>query len=355
MNQKKQTKVTLRHVAERAGVSLGTASNVFANKSGVAASTRQAVLSIATELGYQPAQSSGTTTSRNISISTLGFVVRALPTPIFSNGFYADVLHGAEKVCREHNLSLMYATVDENARSLEQLPAMLQQRQIQGLLVVGYFHPTFFEMLQKLDIPFLTVDHYLAGLGVDSVMSDDEQGAYIATKYMLERVERPIPAIISDFHSHASIYDRWRGYQRALAEFHITYDETYNYQGFPGDIFAYNSTNTLFELATPPNAIFCAGDMMAVGTLKALQDREIAVPEQCAVISFDDLPVAPHTTPPLTTMKVDIELLGIEGVRSLLERIHHPEMTTRRTIISVQLVERESVPQAILSSTLHKH
>jgi LacI family transcriptional regulator len=343
MSQKNQSKVTLRRVAEVAGVSLGTASNVFANKPGVATSTRQAVLSIASELGYQPAHSLPAGASAFPSVTALGFVVRSLPLPLLANLFYSYVLHGEEEVCREHGISLMYAAVDENARSLEQLPAMLQQKQVQGLLVVGYFHPSFYELLRSLELPFVTVDHYLDSLDVDSVVNDDEQGGYTATRYMLERVHRPIPAIISDLHTHASIYHRWRGYRRALDELHLPYDERYVYQGFPANEFAYKSMKALLQLEVPPNAVFCCGDVMAMEALKALQDSGISVPDECAVIGFDDLPLASHTTPTLTTMKVDIELLGKEGTRSLLERIKYPEMATRRTVLSVKLLERESV------------
>ncbi len=345
MNQKKQQKTTLRQIAERAGVSLGTASNVFANKPGVAASTRQMVLSIASELGYQSAHDLFPGIAQSSPITALGFVVRALPAPLSSNTFYLYVLHGMEEVCREHGISLMYASIDENAKGIEQLPAMLQQKQIQGLLVVGYFHPSFFALLQSLDLPFVTVDHYLDSLQVDSVVTDDEQGAYMATKYLLEHVQNPVPAIISDLHSHASIYNRWRGYRRALSERQLLYDERYDYQGFQGDSFVNKSMRAMLQLETPPNAIFCCGDAMAMDALKALQDCGIAVPEACALIGFDDLPMTSHTTPALTTMKVDIELLGKEGTRSLLERVKHPAMTTRRTVISVQLIERASVSQ----------
>lgn len=81
---------------------------------------------------------------------------------------------------------------------------------------------------------------------------------------------------------------------------------------------------------------------MAMEAFKALQDYGVAVPDECAVIGFDDLPLSSHTNPPLTTMKVDIALPGVEGMRSLLERVKYPQMTTRRTVISVRLIEPET-------------
>ena len=159
----------------------------------------------------------------------------------------------------------------------------------------------------------------------------------------MQHVAHPLPAMISGRHDHSSFHDRWRGYCNALIEHSIPYDERYVYQGNSGSVEGYAAMQTLLKLDQPPNAVFCCNDAIAVGALRALHERGISVPNDCSLVGFDDTDMAAHAVPPLTTVRVDKELLGGEGVRLLLERIAHPEMSARRTTISVRLIERESV------------
>ena len=158
MNEEGQKKVVLRQVAEHAGVSLGTASNVFAGRPGVAVRTREVVLKSARELGYQPAPHAAV--EPRTAISTLGFLLRSsIQGPLSLNQFYSQVLYGVEQACTELGISLLYATLDEKVESIEQLPLMLQRKQVQGLLTVGYFGTAFFDLLRRIELPFVTVDY----------------------------------------------------------------------------------------------------------------------------------------------------------------------------------------------------
>jgi DNA-binding LacI/PurR family transcriptional regulator len=342
MNEESQKKVVLRHVAEHAGVSLGTASNVLAGRSGVAEKTRAAVLKAASELGYQSAPHAlGVPYT---SISTLAFLLRSsVQGPPSLNQFYSQVLYGVEQACSERGIGLLYATLDEKIESNEQLPLMIRRKQVQGLLTVGYFGEAFFDLLQHTKIPFVTLDYYFSTSDTDSVVSDDERGGYLATKYLIQYVPHPVLAMISGRHDHSSFHDRWRGYCRALAEQQIPYNEQYVCPSGSGTKEGYASMNTLLNLEVPPNAVFCCNDAMAIGALRALHERGIAVPEVCSIVGFDDTDAATQAVPPLTTIRVDKELLGREGVHLLLTRIEHPEISARHTVISVKLVERESV------------
>jgi DNA-binding LacI/PurR family transcriptional regulator len=342
MNEESQKKVVLRQVAERAGISLGTASNVFTGKNGVAAKTRDAVLKAANELGYRSIQHPPTTSG--IATNTLGFLLRSsLEIPLPLNQFYSHILYGVEQASTKSGLSLLYATLNEKTKSVELLPPMIQRKQVQGLLVVGYFAEDFFDLLQDLEIPFVMVDHSSHKVNADSVVSDNEQGGYLATSYLLQNVPDPVIATITGQQSHASFQARWLGYRRALTEHGIPYDEKYVCETNNEQTGGYHGMSTLLDLPVPPNAVFCCNDQAAIGALNALHARGLKVPNDCAIIGFDDIDMATYTSPPLTTIKVDKELLGAEGVRLLIERIEQPEMTSRRTIISVKLVKRESV------------
>lgn len=355
----KQQRVALRQVALRAGVSLGTASNVFANKPGVALSTRMAVLNAAAELGYQPALRHGSVhadldtghvaprVDQQTDFKTFGLVIRSMHIPHTSNPFYSHVLHGAEQVCTRHHVGLMYAIVSfgaNDAYTVQQLPLMIQREQVQGLLLVGYFPTPFLELLQTTGIPFVIVDHYVPSLPVDSVNSDNEEGAYQATKYLIERGYRqPVPAMIAGPLLHHSLHQRLLGYRRALAEYHLVYDERYIAWGDTNVTGGYQAMGELLNCSPRPRAVFCCSDLTAIGAMNALQERGLRIPEDISLVGFDDIDMAEHTQPPLTTMRVDKALLGIQAVRHLLDRLEDPSLTPRHTRIAVQLVERRSV------------
>jgi LacI family transcriptional regulator len=349
---KSQQRVVLRQVASLAGVSLGTASNVFADKPGVSLKARLAVLAAAKELGYQPQPRTLARQlppySEQTNFTTFGLVIRSMQIPFPTNPFYSPVLHGAENACTAQHVSLMYAVVEvsETSDTDIHLPLMVQRKQTHGLLVVGYFPETFFALLQKEAIPFVTVDYYDPGLQVDSVTGADEEGGYLATKYLLAHgFRQPIPAMIAGPFSHTSLYYRWRGYKRALEEEGLTYNEDYVRYGDTNFSGGYHAMCELLEVKPRPEAIFCSSDMTALGALNALNEHGIKVPEECSLIGYDDIDLAAITAPPLTTVHVDKRQLGIQGVRQLLERLSSPEMPPLHTSIAVTIVERRSVQQ----------
>lgn len=339
--EERQKRVALREVAERAGVSLGTASSVFTGKSWVSPETHMAVQKAAQELGYKP-RVGGQANTKSAQVMTLGLVVRGMDLPLPINPFYANILHGAEQECREKEIALMYAIIDEQLAHFDDLPVMVQRKQVDGLLVVGYVAPEFFTCLQSLHLPFVLIDHDVETLHTDFVNPDDERGGYLATRYLLERGHRP-PAIIAGPLKHVSVQKRLKGFHRALAEYGISPDQSYIRIGNHDTASGMQEMFALLDMKQPPTAVFCCNDLMALGALDALRARNIAVPAQCAIIGYDDIDMAARTIPTLTTIRTEKELLGKQGVWHLLERINDPELAPRRTLIDVKLIERESV------------
>ena len=235
----------------------------------------------------------------------------------------------------------MYAIVDEDVTHIEDLPVMLQRKQVQGLLVAGYFNDEFFLLLQRLQIPFVLIDHVTSSVPTDCVNPDDEAGGYQATHYLIKNGHRH-PAMIAGDLKHVSVRNRLHGYQRALKDAGITYDETYVRWGTLDTEGGYQEMSALLNLKSPPTAVFCCNDLTALGALDALREHKIAVPEQCSIIGYDDIDMAVRSVPPLTTIRAEKDLLGKQGVWHLLERVAEPEMASRHTVIGVELIERRS-------------
>jgi LacI family transcriptional regulator len=332
--------VGLRQVAERAGVSLATASNVFAGKQSVSAAMRAAVLAAAAELRYQPGRRSP---QERVAVRMLGFIIRD-NISISNTPFYSDVLYAAEQACARRDLTIARAHVPADASRLEELPPMMQHRHVQGLLVVGTFRPGFYTFLQRVGLPWVSVDYYDEALPTDCVTGQDIRDAYLATRHLLELGHRsPPPAmVVSPPGRMAGPYGpnfelRWRGYCRALAEAGIPYDEQYVPWAEVG-----TAIDSLWQLPIPPTAIFCCNDPTALFVLDVLRERGIRVPHDCSVVGYDDIFLASTASPPLTTVRVNRMMLAEQGVTHLLERISWPELPPRHTAIAGSLIPRHS-------------
>jgi len=330
-------RIGLRQVAERAGVSLATASNVFAAKPWVSADIRDEVLAAAAELKYEPRRQGE---ARHAPVRMLGFVIRH-DAPLESDPFYSDLLRAVEQACAIRGVSVARAHVPFDAERIEDLPPMMRHRQVQGLLAVGVFGPGFYALLQQLRLPWVSLDHFDQALPTDCITGDDEYGGYLATRYLIELGHRsPPPAMLapdSDGANGPNCERRWRGYCRALAEFGIPYNEEY----VPRIELA-SALTALLNLPTPPTAIFCWNDPAALFALNTLRERGISVPRQCSLVGYDDIYLAAGTVPALTTVRVDRHLMARQGVTNLIERIAEPDLSPRHTNVAVTLLKRRS-------------
>lgn len=331
---------TLRDVAQLAGVSPSTASGVFTSRASVSPGTKTAVLEAARELGYQPRRSR-TNLLHADGVRMIGMLARTMKVPFPSNPFYAQVLFGAQQVCGSVGLSITYEVMAAGDAAGQ--PLFVRDSQVQGLIVAGRFGEGFVERVLSWGLPAVVVDDR-PNAKIDVVCNQDEQGGYLATCHLLEHGHRqPPPAMISGPADVVSVADRQAGYRRALTEDGIRYHSDYVRVGDLNTAGGERAMTELLDLRVPPTAVFCCNDVTAVGALAALRQRRINVPEQCSIVGFDDIDLAAHTVPALTTIVVGKETLGAQAVWHLLERIEHPELAPRETRLSVQLVERRSV------------
>ncbi|MGW0480177.1 LacI family DNA-binding transcriptional regulator [Nonomuraea sp. NPDC003214] len=334
------SRVTLKEVAERAGVAIGTASAVFAGKSWVSPATGAAVRQAAEELGYRPRARKATAAPGGM----IGFVswVDDLFAP--ANPYYAPVLFGAQQACAELGLSMTYEVVQRRG---DLLPLCVAREQVGGLLVLSSAPRD--QLLRILDAGVTCVLLESAagdlpdGLAVDQVGHDDETGGYLATRHLLDLGHTdPPPAVITADERVLPAARRLSGYRRALAERGLRPPPGYVRRGEFTSETGHEQMAALLALPVPPTAVFCANDESAFGALAALRERGLCVPGDVSVIGYDDIAMAAHASPPLTTIASDKELLGAQAVWHLVQRIRRPGLTGRDTRIAVRLVVRES-------------
>lgn len=338
-------KLTLRAIADHADVALSTVSQVLNNKPNVSPEMRHRVLAAAADLGYRSRVSSQSPLS--VDIKTIGFLTKRRNGDALNiNPFYSPIIAGAESECRRHNIGLMYANieVDEHNHAIS-LPSMLLEERLDGVIVLGAFLEETLGHISNRANQIVLVDAYTSdGDEFDRVLVDNVSGALKAVKHLIAAGHRNIGLIGSEPDSYPSILERRQGYLAALAQ--------YNLKPFIEDSVldrpeAYEATKRLLARAPEITAIFACNDNVAIGVVNALQDIGLRVPDQVSVIGFDNIDLAREVKPALTTMHVDKVLMGVIAVRNLMDRAVHPDRASLKTLVSTQVIERETVRKVI--------
>jgi len=339
-------RVKIAEIARRCGVSISTVSLALNHKPGIAEETRARVLAVAAELGYPiPAQMPAEKTPL---LSTVGMLVKIDPeVPPQANPFYSKVILGIEDACRRKGINLLFASlpVDDRNCPLE-IPALLTNGQMDGLLLVGIFaDEAFTAMVEQRSIPLVLVDSYTTSNRYDAVLSDNFHAAYQAVDYLWQKGHRHIALIGSEEEQgYPSLRDRRNGYLRALKEkgWPQTYIASFNINKSRG----YEETRALLRAHPQISALFCVNDEVASAALKAAQSLGKRVPEEISIIGYDDTYIASNTHPMLTTMHVDTLAMGRAAVDLLAMRLQNPESARMTLLIHPILIERESVAPA---------
>ena len=301
-------RATITDVAAEAGVSISTVSLVMNEKGAVAESTRSRVRTAATRLGYTPSRTArGLAASRTGRTGNLGFVLREDHFRR-SEPFYTRVFLGAEFEARRRGLYVLLATIPERYRP-EDAPRFLQEHTVDGVVVAGRVDGAFLAALSQAGIPFVLADY--AWPGAASVQLDNEGGAALVAEHLVARGHTRVGFLGAD-DGHPSIAARRDGFLRAMAAAgHVLAPDLV----VTGRCVADRSAGTriaadLLDRPDRPSAIFCANDALALGLLDAARERGLRVPEDLAVVGFDDVEGAALASPPLTTVRVYKEQLG---------------------------------------------
>ncbi|WP_341677365.1 LacI family DNA-binding transcriptional regulator [Niveibacterium sp. SC-1] len=320
--------LNIRALAAAAGVSIGTVSRALKNRAGVSDATRQTILALAAELGYDQAR---LRPGRSLRVL---FLLNRAHTARSANPFYPVVLQGVEEVWSEAD-GLVSFVVLAPADPVERI---LRRHEAQALIAAGYFEPELLARIRASGLPLAVVDHF--DPDCFCINDDNLQGAFAATRHLIAQGRERI-AMISGPPTHHSIALRAHGYRKALFEagrladpdLEITLDPRLHCE--PASQAAMRQ---LLALPHPPDAVFAYNDETALAAMRACQEAGVAVPRDIAFVGYDDIAAAALATPPLATVRVDKEELGREAARQLLQG--RPAAGER--LLPVQLVLRES-------------
>jgi len=331
----KKKYVTIRDIARVAGVSINTVSRALNNKPDVSEETKEKILRIAKELGY--VKNFTASSLRQKRTKTVGVVIADS-----SNPFYAEVLKGIESAARKYEYQIILMNTERIYKHEEEAVRILLERRVDGLLISPVQDKNDdIKYLVSKGTPLVIVGRHFDDIKVDEIHSDEVRGGYLATKHLINRGYRKI-LMISGFLFKSAARMRLEGYKKALEEFGLEYDEEYV---IISDIDIEDGYNAVYEAKKRGlvfDGVFCYNDMMAFGAMKALKELGFRIPEDVAVVGYDDIMFSSLVCPPLTTIRIKKFEMGFEAFRMLLQRLRGQRKRVKRKILDVELIVRES-------------
>ena len=327
--------ITLKMVAEKAGVSVNTASRAINNKSDINEKTKKRVLKVAQELGY--VQNATAVALRTKKTRTLGVVIADNRNP-----FYAEVLNGIEEAAREKNYHIILANTQRDYRKEEEAINLLLAKRVDGLLITPVQdRDDDIKKLIKANIPFVVVGRDFENIEVEAVYNDEVKGGFLATEYLIKKGHKRI-ALIDGFLYKSPAKGRLEGYKKALNKYRIPLDDLLISVGDINMEDGYERTKQMLEKNIDFTAIFAYNDMMAFGSMQAIKEKGLRIPEDIGLVGYDDIPFSSLISPSLTTIRLKKQDLGIESVELLLSRINGNRKKTKKIMLDVELVKRET-------------
>lgn len=332
--------VTLKDIAAEAGVSITTVSNVVNNRTSRVSPERVAkIWEIIERRNYVPSMSARTLANDNsFIIGVITQLTQQNAGSTMSDPFLSTLVEGVERRTREAGYFMMVRSV-ENPQALEFLS---RSWRLSGMIMTGMFHNEFIEYTKKMNIPFVLIDSYVDLPEVYNIGLEDEKGAYIATKHLLDNGHRVIAFASPTIREGGVVEKRFQGYRRALEEYDITFDPSLVYTQ-EITVEEGRKLGRILSEKKEITGIVASADILAAGIMAGLREKGVSVPEDKSIVGFDDNYLSQLTNPKLTTVHQDAEQKGILATEMILAQMRNEPLPEHSVILPVSLVERETV------------
>ena len=326
---------TIREVAESAGVSYATVSHVINNTRLVSQETRARVLAAMDALNYRP--NALARSLRQGRTNTLGLVL-----PDSANPFFAEISRSIEDEAFKKGYSVFLCNTELDTERELFYVDVLSNKQVDVIIFVAAGDQAdSLDFLVRRNMPVVMIDRDVPNVEVDAVLTDNKLGGYLATRHLLELGHRRI-ACIAGPSSITPSAERIIGYRKALEEAGISYEESLIIRGDYHAQSGMEITHSILSMDPRPTAIFCLNDLMALGALRAAAEAGCSVPQDLAVVGYDDLELAHFTNPPLTTIAQPKKEVGAQAISLLVDRISRKSRPPSRLVLPPELIVRRS-------------
>ncbi|MFU7515596.1 LacI family DNA-binding transcriptional regulator [Clostridium sp. HCS.1] len=339
-------KITMKDIAEKLNISINAVSLALNSKAGVSEETRKQVLDMAEELGYLDKSPKFVKTFANKNICVI------IKEYYFEdNNFYGKIMISIGEESRRKGYDIITCLINESEDSI---PSCIESKKVCGIIVIGNIEDDYLIKLKAYKIPVVLVDHTSLLESTDSILTDNKLGSFNITKLLIERGYKNI-GFFGDLDYSLSIKERYFGFIQSMKKFldFKTYKELNEF---------IDSNSILYEieehiinknleaikekvknLKVLPEAFVCSNDNAAISLISALKELGYVVPKDIAVVGFDDIVLGSLIEPKLTTVRVEKDFMGKKAVDRLIWRLDNKTCPDEKTILSVKIVERDSV------------
>jgi LacI family transcriptional regulator len=331
---------TIKEIAKLAGVSRSTVSRVINNDPNVHDKTRAKVQSIIDQMAYQPNPVARSLISGRTRV--LGLVIPMTYTSLYTDPFFSMVAQGISSTCTANNYTLMLWLIEPDYEKRAN-SNILSNRLIDGIIVASnVIHDPLIDGLIERKVPLVQIGRNRRQ-DVSSIDADNLHGAMMAVHHLVKSGRDKLATVTGHMDLFSS-RDRLAGFKRGLEEKDLpVLDERIAFGDF-SENGGYLQTKALLS-TTEFNGLFVASDMMSFGALRAIYEAGLRVPEDIALVSFDDIPAAARHRPALTTIRQPIHQLGSIAAKTLIDQLDSDDLATaRRIILPTELVLRETTP-----------
>lgn len=330
-------RVTLKTLADEAGVSITTVSRALAGYDDVNEETRRRIIELAERLGYQPNLAARHLRSKQTN--TIGMVIPR--TAQFSDPFYIELLSSVGRQASEHGYDLLLSAQMQGEGELNAYQRMVAGGRVDGIVVARVRqHDQRISYLQDSKHPFVAFGR-VKNSQHPYIDVDGSDGMFQLVKHFAAYGHKQI-AIVTSPEELAFTSERCEGFHRAMEHFGLPYHSDYVIQGDLTQRSGSAAAETLLDLPTPPSAIMACNDLMALGVMNTIQQRGLRVGDDIAVAGFDDIPAAQTADPPLTTIRQPINGIGYQLVDMLIQLIRNEQIEHTQVLLKPELVIRAS-------------
>lgn len=333
--------LTLEDIAQKSGVSRSTVSRVINGNDKVKFDTRTKVMAVIHQYNFQPNLAARGLAAKRTNI--IGLVTPAGVSALFTDPYFPQLIHGVSAACNaaQYTVMLWLAEPEFERRMINQI---LHNGLLDGVIISSMvMDDPIVQSLYESKMPFVLVGRH-PKLDVNFIDVDNTQGGMDATLHLLHLNRKRIATITGPLNMIAG-HDRYQGYQKALNQRNIPILHELVVEGDFTEAGGYAGMRKL--IPAKPDAVFAASDMMAIGAIRAIREAGLRIPEDVAVVGYDDLPVASQVTPPLTSIRQPTVRMGSLAVDTLIDMIQHPQQQTHHLLLATELIERASCGSAL--------
>lgn len=332
-------KLTIKDIAEIAGVSTATVSRVLNGKDKVKSETKDHVLKIVEKYDYNPNQN---LTLSNEKSKTILVCVTELKNP-----FNVPIFDGIQNSAKKHGYDVLILQTKDMYTTFSDYETILKSQEFAGVIFVSTLtEDQLLDITEQLHhrTPIVLCSEFIEDSPVSYVGIDDIQAIQKATNYLLS-IDRKDILFLNSKLAHNYAKKREKGFRLSLEEANIEVDEDLIVRlSSVNHSLAYASVMHALSKENIPDAILCVSDVFAVGALKACQKKGLRVPEDVAIIGFDNIDLTTMIEPSLTTIDQPTYQIGYQSCELLVEKIQYPNSSTKKILLETELIIRDSTP-----------